>query len=54
MDIKAELNRAREHHYAVGAFNTSNLEVTKAICKAAVKFDVPILIATTPSAIEYA
>ncbi len=53
-DTKEELNKARSVHYAVGAFNTSNLEVTKAICRAAARFDVPILIATTPSAIEYA
>lgn len=54
MDVKKELNLARENKYAIGAFNTSNLEVTKAICRAAIKFDVPILISTTPSAIEYA
>lgn len=54
MNVKEELNKARDGGYAIGAFNTSNLEVTKAICKAASKFDVPILIATTPSAIEYA
>jgi len=54
MDVKKELNKARENKYAIGAFNTSNLEVTKAIVRAASKFDVPILVATTPSAIEYA
>ncbi|MEI6499226.1 MAG: class II fructose-bisphosphate aldolase, partial [bacterium] len=35
-------------------FNTNNLEVTKAICKAASKYKMPILIQTTPSALEYA
>jgi len=54
MDVKNELNKARQNRYAIGAFNTSNLEVTKAIVCAAAKFDIPILIATTPSAIEYA
>lgn len=54
MDVKEELIKAREGGYAIGAFNTNNLEVTKAICQAAKKFDVPILIQTTPGAIEYA
>ncbi|MFA7253704.1 MAG: class II fructose-bisphosphate aldolase [Patescibacteria group bacterium] len=54
IDVKSELIRARREHYAIGAFNTNNLEVTKAICQAATKFDAPILVQTTPSAIEYA
>lgn len=54
MNVSEELKKARRGHYALGAFNTSNLEVTKAICAAAKDFDVPILIQTTPSAIEYA
>lgn len=54
MDIQLELINARRHGYAIGAFNTNNLEVTKAICAAAAKFHHPIIIQTTPSAIEYA
>lgn len=54
INVANELKKARAGGYAIGAFNTSNLEVTKAICKAASKFDAPILIQTTPSAIEYA
>ncbi len=54
IDVKRELVKARNSHRAIGAFNTNNLEVTKAICRAAAKFDHPILIQTTPSAIEYA
>lgn len=54
MDVAEELVKARRHGYAIGAFNTANLEVTKAICMAAAKFNTPILIQTTPSAIEYA
>ena len=54
INVKDELIKARAHSYALGAFNTNNLEVTKAICRAAAKFDTPILIQTTPSAIEYA
>lgn len=54
MNVAEELRKARRGGYAIGAFNTNNLEVTKAICAAAAKFDTPILIQTTPSAIEYA
>lgn len=54
MDVSTELKKARSRGYAIGAFNTSNLEVTKAICLAAKKYDKFILIQTTPSAIEYA
>jgi len=54
MNVAEELRKARAGGYAIGGFNTNNLEVTKAICAAAAKFDLPILIQTTPSAIEYA
>lgn len=54
LNISKELKKARRDGYALGAFNTNNLEVTKAICAAAKKFDSPIMIQTTPSAIEYA
>ena len=49
-----ELQKARESGYAIGAFNTSNLEVTKAICQAAKESGQPVIIQTTPSAIKYA
>lgn len=54
MNVAEELRKARAGHYAIGAFNTNNLEVTKAICKAASKYNMPILIQTTPSALDYA
>lgn len=54
MDIQSELIKARNNGYAVGAFNTANLEVTKAICAAAKETDKIVVIQTTPSAIEYA
>lgn len=54
ISVKEELIKARQGGYALGAFNTNNLEVTKAICQAAARLDRPILIQTTPSAIEYA
>ena len=48
------LQPARKRGYAVGAFNTSNLETTKAILAAAVAQHAPVIIQTTASAISYA
>lgn len=45
---------ARQGGYAVGAFNTSNLEITQAILEAAHELKSPVLIATSSSAIKYA
>ena len=45
---------ARAAGYAVGAFNTSNLEITQAIFEAAAEARSPIIIATSQSAIKYA
>jgi fructose-bisphosphate aldolase class II len=45
---------AREGGYAVGAFNTSNLEITQAILEAAHELKAPVIIATSSSAIKYA
>lgn len=54
INVSTELKNAKNSHYALGAFNTANLEVTKAICNAAKKLGKPIIIQVTPSAIEYA
>ena len=51
--IKQILNKAKKGKYAVGAFNTSSLEVTLAIVKAAVKLKSPVIIQTSESAIHY-
>ena len=40
----AIFNAARQGHYAVGAFNTNNLEWTRAILKAAQETNTPVLI----------
>jgi fructose-bisphosphate aldolase class II len=48
------LPRARKKGYAVGAFNTSNLEITQAILGAAEKLNSPVIIATSEKAIRYA
>ncbi len=54
INVADELKRARENKYAIGAFNTNNLEATKAICLAAKQSGASIIIQTTPGAIEYA
>ena len=48
------LQRAHEGGYAVGAFNTNNLEFTKAIIEAAEEMNAPVLVQTSMGAIEYA
>jgi fructose-bisphosphate aldolase class II len=45
---------AREQGYAVGAFNTSNLEISQAIFEAAQELRSPVIVATSESAIKYA
>jgi fructose-bisphosphate aldolase class II len=45
---------AREKGYAVGAFNTSNLETCQAILEAARELGSPVIVATSESAIDYA
>jgi len=48
------LPNARKRGYAVGAFNTSNLEITLAIIKAAETLRAPVIVATSEKAIRYA
>ncbi|MDP3057283.1 MAG: class II fructose-bisphosphate aldolase [bacterium] len=45
---------ARRRGYAIGAFNTGNLEITQAIINAAVAKKSPIIINVSEAAIEYA
>ena len=45
---------ARREVYAVGAFNVSNLESLLAVVEAAVEEKSPVIIAVTPSSIQYA
>ncbi|MBT4277411.1 class II fructose-1,6-bisphosphate aldolase [Candidatus Falkowbacteria bacterium] len=51
--IKEIVPHAKKHGYAIGAFNTSNLEVTLAIIKAAVTKRSPVIIQVSESAIRY-
>ncbi len=48
------LKGAMEGGYAVGAFNTSNLEVTQGIIRAAHEKEKPCIIQMTPSTMKYA
>jgi len=48
------LKDARENHYAIGGFNTSNLEITQGILEAADKINSPVIIQVTEKALEYA
>lgn len=47
------LNAARRKRYAVGAFNTSNLETTQAIVESAVRLRSPVIVNVTEKAIDY-
>lgn len=51
---KELLTPARAQGYAVGAFNTSDLEITQAIFEAAAELRSPVMVATSQSAITYA
>src|SRR3990172_10447010 len=46
--------QADSRKVAIGAFNTNNLEVTQAIVAGAEAVGFPIIIQTTPKAINYA
>lgn len=54
VNLKKILIDAKKQHYAVGAFNTSNLEITQSILSAAEHLRAPVIIATSPKAIAYA
>lgn len=51
---KPLLKKARRYGYALPGFNTSNLEVTQALFKAAHEAKAPLLVQTTESTIKYA
>ena len=52
--IKEIIKEAQEGKYAFGTFDTSNLEVTQAIARAAEAKNTPVMIGITETAIEYA
>jgi len=52
--VKDILQEAQKNGYAVGAFNTSNMEITQAIIRAAIKKNSPIIIQATAKTLDYA
>jgi fructose-bisphosphate aldolase class II len=48
------MNRAMAEGYAVGAFNTNNLEITQSIVEAAMAERSPLILAVSPGAMKYA
>lgn len=54
IDLKKYYKKALSEGFAIGAFNTSDLEMTQAIASAANELESPVIIQTSPSAIEYA
>ncbi len=51
---KAILDKVKEGKYAVGAFNTVNLETTMAILDAAAELSSPVIIQVTEKTMDYA
>lgn len=47
------LQDARQHGYAVGAFNVENMEMMQAAIRAAEQERAPIILQTTPSTVQY-
>lgn len=54
IDIKEILGKAKDGGYAVGAFNTTNLETTQAIMAAAKELKSPVIIQVTEKTMKYA
>jgi len=52
--VKEILTKAREGGYAVGAFNTFNLETTRAIIEGALEMRSPVIVQVTEKTMEYA
>lgn len=48
------IKKAYREHWAIGAFNTSNLEMSQAIIEAAEEMRSPVIIQTSEKAINYA
>lgn len=54
VNAKQILKKAQKGKYAIGQFNTSNLEMTQAIIEAAEKMKAPVIVATSEKALDYA
>lgn len=53
VNSKGMLLKAKQGHYAVGAFNVENMEMIKAVINAAEELKAPVMLQTTPSTIKY-
>lgn len=53
VDLLRVLQPAQHHRYAVGSFNTANLELTQAIIAAAEESRSPVIVSTTEKALAY-
>lgn len=51
---QALFRKAKEGHYAVGAFNVENLEMVMAVVETAEALNAPVILQTTPSTVKYA
>ena len=51
---KEMLEKAKEHGYAVGAFNVENMEMVMAVLAAAEETGSPVIMQTTPGTVKYA
>lgn len=54
VSLRTLLEHAARNHYALGAFNTVNLEMTLGIIRGAVDVQAPVVIAVTETTIDYA
>lgn len=50
---KEMLLDAQKGNYAVGAFNVENMEMVKAVIRAAEELHAPVMLQTTPSTVKY-
>lgn len=53
VNAKEMMEKAREGHYAVGAFNINNLEWTKAILQTAQELNAPVMLGVSEGANKY-
>ena len=53
VNAKEMMQKAREGHYAIGAFNINNLEWTKAILAAAEELQAPVMLGVSEGANKY-
>lgn len=54
VSLSGILADAQKHGYAVGAFNTNNMEIVQAIVEAAEELEAPVILQASQGAIKYA